>query len=151
MESQRLPQYEDYGLNTISIPCSVEKLSDKYAQIIAKASFNPFKITISPALNRGLKFSNLEHIFTSEMEQIMGRLRASGDLNDGTAVTVLLGYTFNIIESYYNHGGFVPKLMMDEILKQVYNAAKKTSCGKVFTEQLYEKFCYKMYHDLTTK
>ena len=63
--------------------------------------------------------------------------------------TVLCGYSFNMIESYYKNGGYVPKIMMDEILSQIFKAAQKTSAGNILTESYYEKFRYKMYHDLT--
>lgn len=117
------------------------RLSDRYSQMVEATSFNPFKITTDVRANQGLRFGNLIDVFKRELEEL---------LSHGIPVdTVLCGYSFNMIESYYKNGGYVPKIMMDEILSQIFKAAQKTSAGNILTESYYEKFRYKMYHDLT--
>ena len=117
------------------------RLSDRYSQMVEATSFNPFKITTNVRANQGLRFGNLIDVFKRELEEL---------LSHGIPVdTVLCGYSFKMIESYYKNGGYVPKIMMDEILSQIFKAAQKTSAGNILTESYYEKFRYKMYHDLT--
>ena len=117
------------------------RLNDRYSQMVEATSFNPFKITTDVRANQGLRFGNLIDVFKRELEEL---------LSHGIPVdTVLCGYSFNMIESYYKNGGYVPKIMMDEILSQIFKAAQKTSAGNILTESYYEKFRYKMYHDLT--
>ena len=127
-----------------------DSLSDKYAAIVDSTSFNPFKITTNPSLNQNLRFGDLTEVFKKEIEQTIQNTEGLGLLDKSFFYnTVLKGYTFNLLESYFNKAGYIPKLIMDMILKQIYNAAKQTSKAHYLNDISFDDYCYDMYYTLT--
>ena len=122
------------------------RLNDMYSQMVETASFNPFRITTDYLANTGLQLGDLVDVFQKELEE---RLTICKELMPEDMVMSV--YCFDMLKTYFQHGGYIPKLMMDEIIDQVFEAMQKTTVGHHFPSSLLEKFRYKMYHDLTHK
>lgn len=123
------------------------RLNDQCSQMVKTTSFNPFKITLDYRANQNLQFGNLVSIFRQEMEDLIIKANHSHVMKDA----ILNGYCFNMLESYFQHGGYIPKLMMDEIISQVYQAIRLTSFREFFPSNMLEQFRYNMYFCLTHK
>lgn len=123
-----------------------DALNDRYAELVDNTDFNPFNIVTSLAANQHLNFGDLTSVFRSEIENIC--LNVGGTLNATFFYRIVCGYTCNMIESYYKRAGYVPKLIMDRIIDQVYKSSKSCSYGEYLLVS-FEDFKYKMYFDLT--
>lgn len=124
--------------------------TDKYSKIIDEATFNPFKITTDPRLNANLKLPEMTSVFRRELEDLFDKL--SG-IDGGAKMwgNMLAGYAFSMIESYYKNAGYVPKVIMDQILEQIFNALRTSRYASRFSSVTLIDLKDKMYHDLTTK
>lgn len=120
---------------------------DRYSNMVRQTSFNPFNITLDPIANKTIQLPDLVEVFHQELENLFSRLPSP--INTETFIQVLSGYAFNLIESYYNNAGMVPKLAMDEILRQVYRACSKTSKSNYLSQFSLEDFMYHQYYSLT--
>lgn len=116
---------------------------DRYSDMVRMANINPFNLTVEPLLNRELKFGNMIPIFTKELNSTVPHM-----LNRGySELAAVEAYAFNMVESYYNHAGFVPKAMVDVIVEQIYIATNQTIyAGRIGS---IDDFKYKLYWDLT--
>ena len=124
--------------------------TDKYSRIIDEATFNPFNITTDPRLNANLKLPEMVPVFRRELEHLFDNL--SG-INAEAKMwgNMLSGYAFSMIESYYKNAGYVPKVIMDQILEQIFNALRTSRYASRFVGVTLIDLKDKMYHDLTTK
>ena len=127
----------------------IELKNDKYAQIIDDATFNPFNITTDPDLNENCSLPDLAPLFKKEIEDTFDKIgeALSGPRQWGD---MLCGYIFNLLESYHKNAGYVPKVMMDEIIAQVFNALRSSRYASKFASTNLIDLKDKMYHDLTT-
>lgn len=57
---------------------------------------------------------------------------------------MIKGYAFNLVESYYNNAGYVPKNAIDQILEQVYAALLETNFKDEF--KTLDDFKYECYY-----
>ena len=129
---------------------TIEKLSDSNSKMVQETTFNPFNITTDWTLNSNLSFGEMSDVFCQEMENILSKLEKSmTSMIPSVFDRVMDGYTFNMLESYYKNAGFIPKIMMDEILEQIYFAAKKSSYGSFLDDFPLDKFMYKQYYNMT--
>jgi hypothetical protein len=60
-------------------------------------------------------------------------LNGSGEATQKNLVQMASGYVFNLVESYYNNAGYVPKNSLDQILDQVYKAMQQTGFKSAFS------------------
>jgi len=123
---------------------------DKYSQIIDNATFNPLKITTDPRLNANCTLPDLSPVFKKELEETFDRLPEDG-LAPSEWGNMLCGYLFSLLESYYKNAGYLPKVMMDEIISQVFKALRESRYAWRFASITLVHLKDKMYHDLTTK
>ena len=123
---------------------------DKYYQIINNARYNPFKITTNPILNSNCTLTDLTHIIKKEIEDLydmIGRKLHSPK----EWMEYLSSYIFSLLESYYKNAGYIPKVMMDEIIKQVFNALTASRYAAKFASLSLIDLKDMMYYALTTK
>ena len=137
------------GVGSEERPGAVAK-TDKYSEIIDKATFNPFNITNNPKLVPVQKFPDMTPVFKREIEETLDLFK-DGDHEPHVWGDVLCGYTYSLLESYYKSAGYIPKVMMDEIIAQVFKALRMSKYASRFAEVTLIDFKDKMYHDLTTK
>lgn len=130
-------------------PGAVAK-TDKYSEIIDKATFNPFNITNDPKLVPVQKFPDMTPVFKREIEETLDLFK-DGNHEPHVWGDVLCGYTYSLLESYYKRAGYIPKVMMDEIIAQVFKALRMSKYASRFAGVTLIDFKDKMYHDLTTK
>ena len=111
---------------------------DIYSQMIRNASYNPFNLTCDPAANRYLEFGDMVSIFKDELNSTISMTTSVGM----PAKEAVKGYTFNMVESYYNNAGYVPKAMADAIMEQIYEALQQTQyCNCISLDTLkYEMY-----------
>lgn len=111
---------------------------DMYSQMIRNTSYNPFNLTCDPEANRYLKFGDMVSIFRDELSSTISMTSSHGM----PAKEAVKGYTFNMIESYYNNAGYVPKAMADAIMEQIYEALQQTQyCNCISLDTLkYEMY-----------
>ncbi len=124
--------------------------TDKYSEIIGKATFNPFNITNDPKLVPVNKFPDMTPVFKREIEETFNLLK-DGSFEPRVWGDMLGGYTYSLLESYYKSAGYIPKVMVDEIIAQVFKALRMSKYASRFAGVTLIDFKDKMYHDLTTK
>lgn len=83
-----------------SVSATDDSLNDKYSRMVENTSFNPFNITTDRNANQNLRFGDLTEVFTNELNDIFNNFGPSISME--IFDQILSGYTFNIIESYYN-------------------------------------------------
>lgn len=121
-------------------PMSIAQVEDKYTQMVKTATFNPFKITCEPNLQNMQQLPDLREVFKKELNdfsQIAMR-------DDVVKKNIVSGYTFNLVESYYNNAGYVPMNSLNQILEQVYEAMQQTVFRNAFTSL--DDFKYRCYY-----
>ncbi len=100
---------------------------DRYSRMVKNATFNPFNITCDPNLENKNEMPDFRAVFTNELTNTYNRLVAFNEANNRETLTSMItGYTFNLVESYYKNAGYVPKNTLDKILEQVYDAIQQT-------------------------
>ncbi|MBR5831306.1 MAG: hypothetical protein IKY79_01685 [Bacteroidales bacterium] len=91
-----------------------------------QVSYNPYNITEDASFSRGHVLPDMTGIFATELiPQI-----ASAQLYNIEIKDIVLRYTINMIKSYYDNAGFVPMVIVDQIIgqiNQVVEMAKKVS------------------------
>lgn len=129
---------------------TIERLSDSNSKMVQETAFNPFNITTDWALNSNLSFGEMSDVFCEEIESLLSKLEKSmTSMIPSVFDKVMDGYTFNMLESYYKNAGYIPKIIMDEILEQIYFAAKKSSYVRFLDDFPLDKFVYKQYYNMT--
>lgn len=91
---------------------------DKYTAMINNARHNPLKITADPRLQNQNRIPDLTSIFRRELIRDLNNPLFSEMGYRG----IIGAYAYNMILSYYNNAGYVPKNMVDQILEMVYEA-----------------------------
>lgn len=114
--------------------------NDRYATMINQSAFNPFNLTTNPALQNPNKLPNFLPVFAKELSSTLNNSVLRGIQSEQEIVK---GYVFNLIESYYNNAGYVPKNTLDEILSEVYKALESIGKESVFPSK--DNFKYQMY------
>ena len=147
-EEERKAKIEREKLETMAAELSKDFASpiykeDRYSEMIRMASFNPFKLTVEPNLNKNIQFGNMVDVFKKELEESLTKAQVLGFPVD----EMICGYVFNMIESWYNNAGYVPKAASDAIIEQIYMAIKKTKYSNYINNV--DQLKYKMYWDLT--
>lgn len=124
--------------------CPIYK-EDKYSQMIRTTTFNPFRLTCDSSMNANLNFGNMVDIFKQELTRTLPQAHAYGMPLD----QALSGYIFNMIESYYNNAGYVPKAIADAIIEQTYAAVKQTAFANIVdnVKQLKDKTYWDLTHN----
>ena len=117
---------------------------DRYSEMIRQTSFNPFRLTVAPLYNSGLQFGDMVDVFKNELEISIERSQMVGI----PVTEAFSGYLFNRIEDYFNNAGFVPKVIADTIIEQVYAALRKTKYSHRIIDSL-DDVKYVMYYNLT--
>jgi tetratricopeptide (TPR) repeat protein len=120
-------------------------LHDKYALMVKKSMFNPFKISVEPSMQNANHLPNYVDVFKRELNDSLSNVTIKQALGEERIIT---SYIFNLVESYYNNAGYVPKNTIDEIIDQVYTALKQLSntCFKDI-----ESLKYKVYFSFLNK
>lgn len=116
---------------------------DKYSDMIRTASYNPFHLTCDPIANSNLKFGNMVNVFKNELNSGLSKAKQVGM----PLHSALIGYVFNMIESYYNNAGYVPKAVADIIIEQIYSALQQTIYANCI--ESVERLKYEMYWSFT--
>ena len=124
-------------------------IEDRYSEMVRNTSYNPFNISIEPEDNDNVQLGDLTTVFNQELNGLFSKVQAHLDIE--LFVHVLTGYTFNLIESWYNNAGMVPKKAMDEILRQVYEACSQTNQSHYLKKFSFDDFKYHLYYNLTHK
>lgn len=123
------------------------KLEDRYTQMIKNATFNPFNITCEAHLQAKIELpNNFKELFAKELDDIYVKIRYAQGVNKKD---IIKGYAFNLIESYYNNAGYVPKNALDQILEQVYAAVLRTNFKNEF--KTIDEFKYECYYGYLNK
>ena len=116
---------------------------DRFSKMVEQATFNPFKITVNPSLQNASHLPNYTDVFRSEIQTTIDRAHSIGMPVDKD-LEMLRGYIFNLVESYYNNAGYVPKNSLDEIIEQSHKAAKQTTYASSFPSL--DELKYQMYY-----
>ncbi|NCC18359.1 MAG: hypothetical protein EOM29_05410 [Bacteroidia bacterium] len=117
---------------------------DKYSIMVQESSFNPFKITIDPSKQNMVALPEMMNIFQNELKDIL----SNQDLMDNLGADQLFqAYVFEMVESYFNNAGFVPKSTVDAIIEQCYVAVQQTDFIDKITSL--EQMKYQIYYALT--
>ena len=119
-------------------------MEDRYTKMIKNASINPFNITCDPNLQNQQNLPNLTSVFEQELNNLYSKLESMGNVPKEMLVQMASGYAFNLVESYYNNAGYVPKNSLDQILEQVYKAMQQTGFRTAFGS--YDDFKYNCYY-----
>ena len=119
-------------------------MEDRYTKMIKNASINPFNITCDPNLQNQQNLPNLTSVFEQELNNLYSKLESMGNVPKEMLVQMASGYAFNLVESYYNNAGYVPKNSLDQILEQVYKAMQQTGFRTAFGS--FDDFKYNCYY-----
>lgn len=106
-----------------------EESKDRYAEMIEKSTFNPFNLTTEPQFQNPNRLPNLRPVFIRELTSMLNNSMLRSIQSDQEIVK---SYVFNLVESYYNNAGYVPKNTLDEILSEVYMALKEMNRESIF-------------------
>lgn len=116
---------------------------DRYTKMIKNASINPFNITCDPNLQNRQALPNLTSVFEKELNNLYNKLSVMDNISKDMLVQMSSGYAFNLVESYYNNAGYVPKNSLDQILEQVYKAMQRTGFRTAFASiDDFKYYCY---------
>lgn len=95
---------------------------DAFTQMVEEATYNPFNITAKPELQRFPPLPDWVDLFRIEL---LSMYNNSGS-NRGREIQIFISYVVNIVKSYYENIGFVPKNTVDAIVEQCDQAIKGT-------------------------
>ena len=119
---------------------STGKKIDRYSVMIENSSFNPFNLTVEPSLQNTQRLPNMIGVFQRELSsllcnELLPQVQSPKD--------IVKGYIFNLVESYYNNAGYVPKNTLDEIFSQCYTALSNIGQQNIFSSK--DELFYEMY------
>lgn len=116
---------------------------DKYSRMVKGATFNPFKITCEPSLQVIQDVPDITSVMVRELNNTYQNMVWLGVESKFEQASMVAGYAFSLVESYYNNAGYVPKNALDQILEQVYRAMLQTGFKKAFaTADDLKYYCY---------
>lgn len=119
---------------------------DKFSTMVENAPFNPFKITTNPSLQPTPALPDMVAVFKKELTEYYNIPGIRQQLDE---MQIFSAYVFNMVESYFNNAGYVPKNTVDAIIEQCYKALSQTSYGS-FLGTLDQVKSY-MYHNFLTR
>lgn len=125
-------------------PLQQSDSEDKYTKMVKNATFNPFKITCDPRLQNSQPVPNIKSVLANELSNLYSKLSSDGQASKKNLVSMASGYAFNLVESYYNNAGYVPKNSLDQIIEQVYQAMQQTGFRSAF--DTLDDFKYNCYY-----
>lgn len=119
---------------------STGKIIDRYSAMIENSSFNPFNLTVEPSLQNTQRLPDMIGVFQRELSsllcnELLQQVQSPKDM--------VKGYIFNLVESYYNNAGYVPKNTLDEIFSQCYTALSNIGQQNIFSSK--DELFYEMY------
>lgn len=119
---------------------STGKKIDRYSVMIENSSFNPFNLTVEPSLQNTQRLPDMIGVFQRELSsllcnELLPQVQSPKD--------IVKGYIFNLVESYYNNAGYVPKNTLDKIFSQCYIALSNIGQQKIFSSK--DELFYEMY------
>ena len=119
---------------------STGKKIDRYSVMIENSSFNPFNLTVEPSLQNTQRLPDMIDVFQRELSsllcnELLPQVQSPKD--------IVKGYIFNLVESYYNNAGYVPKNTLDEIISQCYIALSNIGQQNIFSSK--DELFYEMY------
>lgn len=117
-------------------------VKDKYSTMVENSNFNPFNITTDERLQGGQPLPNLLDVFKRELKSSLNNTVLLSNLG---AKQIVQSYVFNLAESYYNNAGYIPKVILDQIIEQVYKALLQIDT-KAFTSL--DELKYAVYYSL---
>lgn len=91
---------------------------DEFSIRVMDAYYNPYKITSLPKFNKRIKWNDLTHLFKEDFSVYY----MEGESKD--LLHQMCGFTENMIGEYFRTCGYVPKAVVDEVIKEVYDAVK---------------------------
>lgn len=116
---------------------------DKYCAMVDTADYNPFNIVTDEQMNEGYTWSSMIDDFEKELMEIIPRCIQNG-MN---LESVIPAYIFNHVETIFNSQGYVPKVLVDAIINDVYSAVLRTPYS-IFIEDI-ENIKYAVYYNFT--
>ena len=93
---------------------------DAFTQMVEDATYNPFRITAKPELQRFPPIPDCVDTFKIDLLSIYN------NSNRGDEIRLFISYVDNIVEAYYENEGYVPKNTVDAIVEQCDQAIKGT-------------------------
>ena len=93
---------------------------DAFTQMVEDATYNPFRITAKPELQRFPPIPDCVETFKIDLLSIYN------NSNRGDEIRLFISYVDNIVEAYYENEGYVPKNTVDAIVEQCDQAIKGT-------------------------
>lgn len=85
-----------------------------------EVSYNPFNITEDLKLAEGRAIPDITDVFARELIPMLTSNQHSSD----ESRDIVVNYTLSMIKSYFEHAGFVPMLIVDQITGQVNQVAE---------------------------
>ena len=137
------PQAQALLTQLMALKNSASTSDDKYAKMVKDATFNPFQITCDPRLQNTQSLPDLRSTFASELSDLYNKLNSFGGTTNDRLRQMASGYVFNLVESYYNNAGYVPKNSLDQIIDQVFESMQQTGFRNAFSSL--DDFKYKCY------
>ncbi len=116
---------------------------DKYCIMIETTSFNPLKIDTDTQLNEGIVWCDLVDDFEKEIRAFMPRY-LQGGMNIRTVIQVM---ALEHAEILLKRLGFVPKVLVDAIIDDIYAAVLRTPYSD-YLEDI-ESLKYSVYYSFT--
>lgn len=108
----------------------INQMTERFSVMVDEATFNPFKITNNPRLQNNPPLPpEFYDVFKRELAEKLGNSLTRQVLGVNEILKV---YVFNLVESYYNNVGYVPKTTVDAIIEMCYKAVKATPYGSSF-------------------
>lgn len=101
-------------------PRSSQFNRDANTQMIEEATYNPYRITAKPELQR---FPPIPDCVDTFKNDLLGQYK---DSNRGNEIRIFISYVNTLVESYYENAGYVPKNTVDAIVEQCNQAIKGT-------------------------
>ena len=83
--------------------------------------YNPFNIQNDPNLKKFHQIPDISSVIRKELSNLY--MQALIDEQDATIYTITENYTISLLKSYYENAKIVPMCIVNEIVKQVYNAS----------------------------
>lgn len=112
------------------ITSAMEKLSghkckqpkDLRMQPPREVTYNPLNITESPSLSQGHCIPDITSVLAQELLPQLATCQYLGK----SPRDVIANYTISLIKSYYDNAGFVPMVIVDQIIGQVNQVVRMT-------------------------
>ena len=116
---------------------------DKYCAMIETSDYNPLNIDIDAQMNEGIVWRSMVDDFEKKVMELMPRGIQTG-MNIRTVIQALV---FDHVETIFNRLGFVPKVMIDAIIDDIYTAVLLTPYSD-FLDDI-EDIKYAVYYSFT--